>query len=114
MKIIRLSEVKPIIDQIYGTDINIHSPYAFVAIVPSNSVNPYSFVKSQLEIGIKAELQISGRFKVTGDEEISTLEFLDEINKMTPSLKWYSYSNDPAGFLQKTRVPHPTKKLFRP
>ena len=72
MKIYRADQVKPIIEHIYGIDLNLDSPYIFVKI--SEEKEGFTNRLGELEV-TNSFFEIVGRLKERGDHVGSALEF---------------------------------------
>lgn len=96
MKIITAPEAKPIIDKIYGIDLQLNSVFEFMAIRKS----------------VYGDYCIKGFIPVMEVEIISPIEFCAEIKEKTPSLEWkyYSDKNKPGIFdTQEASYPKDSK-----
>ena len=87
MKIYRADQVKPIIEHIYGIDLNLDSPYIFVKI--SEEKDPS--LNSLGELNVIKWFEIAGHFKEAGDQVGSPLEFSIEVKENKPNLRWFIY-----------------------
>jgi len=90
MKIYRADQVKPIIEHIYGIDLNLDSPYIFVKI--SEEKEGFTNRLGELEV-TNSFFEIVGRLKERGDHVGSPLEFYIEVKEKKPNLRWFIYGD---------------------